>query len=374
MESKLPEELSSSILSDQAAAAMTQPSDDTAGTAASGNVNAAQMQRMQLAVADVVREFAKETIASMTAIVSDIPRVPLSPLIRQLQRKNRRSRSSQQQQQQQKEEEEVLENADVLPVPKRLRTTQSTDVDDDAIVVPQTRPVGQASAGSASSSVPSHSVASAAAPARATSAATAATAAAAAPPQFQFVSDSVAAQRTGLPKAIIKSWATQGLIDSLKPGSDASHRLIDIIDLARFVELKRERASSEVRLQIKQEQKMLTRRTLVLVREAPPIESDVEMSEDDLKLYSQPLWAKARQMAELLRIDPAICTFELDLDADNTDPERVGFAQRKISCLVMSDREQVCTLAVWPLFEWLCKHHDVAIILAPLPPAAGRAT
>jgi hypothetical protein len=62
------------------------------------------------------------------------------------------------------------------------------------------------------------------------------------------------------------------------------------------------------------------------------------------------------------------------LVADNEDLDRTGFEemmmrliiQRRIKRLVISDREQVCSAGAWPLFEWLCKQHDVMITLEPL--------
>ncbi|MDR3570656.1 MAG: hypothetical protein P4L81_00430 [Candidatus Pacebacteria bacterium] len=202
---------------------------------------------------------------------------------------------------------------------------------------------------------------------------------------FQFVSASVAAQRTGLPKHIIKTWAATGIIASLKPGSDASHRLIDLSDLLHFIEMKRESPDASARQQVENEQKMRDRRTLIWVRGGPPMAMDGiaaqgqgqgRMSEEEIKMHTDALQLQGQRMEKLLGIDPATRVYGLELSASN-DLNRAGFQdivinhilQRKLDCLVIGDRDHVCPDAVWPLFEWLCRQYDVEIKLAPLPAA-----
>jgi len=201
-------------------------------------------------------------------------------------------------------------------------------------------------------------------------------------PPFEFVSAAVAAQRTGLAKSIIKTWLAEGLIGSLRPGSDASHRLVDLVDLTQFVEMKRERATNDARTQVEHEHKMRSRRTLLWVTQ-PPLADDQDMddnmSEADIELLCKPLEDKAKQMREMLRIDPKASFCAYEHAADTNDLDRAGFEQvvmqfilpRKINRLAISDRKQVCSEAVWPLFEWLCRQHDVEVILAPMIAAAS---
>ena len=76
------------------------------------------------------------------------------------------------------------------------------------------------------------------------------------PPQERprYLSVAAAATETGLPKAVVKSWAAQGFMDTLKPGSDNSHRLVEMGDLLRFVALKRELARTDMRKKLEEEQ------------------------------------------------------------------------------------------------------------------------
>jgi len=71
-------------------------------------------------------------------------------------------------------------------------------------------------------------------------------------PRCRYLTVAAAAKETGLPVAVVKSWASQGHIDTLKPGSDNSHRLVEMVDLLRFVELKRERARTDVRKELEE--------------------------------------------------------------------------------------------------------------------------
>lgn len=369
MESKLPEELIPSVLPDQAATAITRLSEASTTAPVPPAANVAQMQRMQLAM---LRDLAEEPVVPMTAIVLDSPRAPISPLIRQLQKRKQPPSKPQLED----------DNADMLSPSKRMRAAQLTDSDQDDIIVL-----------SRSTDRQRETVTSTFNPASARSAASAAAAAATDPPaaaaavvpRFQFVSASVAAKQIGLPKAIVKSWAAQGLIDTLKPGSDASHRLIDVLDLARFVEMKRERASGHTRVQVEQEfeQQLRGLNTLLYVRHPPPANLLLDdMSEEEITLHSKPLESMAAKMRNLLHLDPNVCFSLSELVADNEDLDRIGFEnimmrlvlRRKIERLVISNREQVCSAAVWPLFEWICKQHDVSIVLASMPsarPSAG---
>jgi len=198
-------------------------------------------------------------------------------------------------------------------------------------------------------------------------------------PPYLFVNATQAAQRTGVSKDVVKLWAAQGLIGSLKPGSDASHRLIDVYSLVRHIEQKYERANADARDRLQMEQEQLVKpsepRTVLYMRQAPP--TDEEMSDDELTLATKPLEAKCMQMRQLLRLDPSTCFFASELNNDHTDLNRVGFVElmklvldRSIDRLVITDREQVCPNALWPLFDWLCRHHDVAIDFVPLPAAS----
>lgn len=314
-------------------------------------VDATRLHRMQNAVVNVMHDFANETAASIAAIGAGIPRAPISPLLRQLKKRKRPSRGSTHQDVCPPESDD-----DVIAVSRkksRIDSTNTAIVGDDVGIVDKPDD-------------PS-------------------TTTAPAEPPFEFVSAAVAAQRTGLPKGIIKTWLAEGLVGSLRPGSDASHRLVDLVDLTRFVEMKRERATNDARTQVEHEHKMRSRRTLLWVTQPPlPDDQDMDdnMSEADIELLCKPLEDKAKQMREMLRIDPkaSFCAYEHAADANDLD--RAGFEQvmmqlilpRKINRLVISDRKQVCSEAVWPLFEWLCRQHEIKVILAPLLAAASPTT
>jgi len=119
--------------------------------------------------------------------------------------------------------------------------------------------------------------------------------------------------------------------------------------------------------------------TIIWVRGGPSKQQGehVIMSEEEQELHTEPLALKGEQMAATLSMDPAEHYYVHELSATN-DLDRKGFEQlvmqlvltRRMDQLVISDREQVCPIASWPLFEWLCHKHDVAITLVPDAPAS----
>jgi hypothetical protein len=200
-------------------------------------------------------------------------------------------------------------------------------------------------------------------------------------PAFEFVSVNVAAQRTGLPKQTIKIWAAGGLIGSLRPGSDASHRLIDWRDLLHYIEMKRERPDAATRGQLEHDSKVDKRRTLIWVRGGPSLvdAQGVKLSKEVAKKHCDELQERVGQRIErMLRIDPATRVFGLEL-SDSNHWGRRGFRDllvnyvmsRRIECLVISDRDQICKAEMWPVFEWLCRLCEVVIKLAPISLAAA---
>lgn len=211
-------------------------------------------------------------------------------------------------------------------------------------------------------------------------------------PTRRFLSVAAAATREGLPKSVVKSWAAQGLVETLRPGSDSSHRLVESGDLRRFVELKRERARADVRRQLQAERAQ---------RQDEEEDGDDDGDDDE----GDPEWQ--RRILLYVRIDgvPALnddgepeptpeqkralkdLALQLERQSGYNDPDtrmvgmEVGSAddlqrpifadavwkhilRRKIERLVLLDRHQACSDGAWPLFELLCRHHGVEIVCA----------
>lgn len=196
-------------------------------------------------------------------------------------------------------------------------------------------------------------------------------------PSPQYVSMATAEEQTGISRNHIKSWAGQSLINTLKPGSNSSHRLVDLGDLRRFIELKRESANAKARRELENEQQVGGNRTLIYVRADPPKEfdeanwEDEELTEEEKRLRFKPLQDKVDKIKKHLAgvfASSAVCQ---GLEFYSNKLDRPGFEalvmdqilKRKINRIVVSAQDQICPEDVWPLFAWLCQQHGVAILL-----------
>ena len=219
--------------------------------------------------------------------------------------------------------------------------------------------------------------------------ATAATAAAAGRPRYLSVA--AAATETGLPKAVVKSWAAQGFMDTLKPGSDNSHRLVEMGDLMRFVELKREIARTDLRKKLEEEQaerqlaadaqdceeeKERGDITLVYLRvpeeEDPADRKQRSLDGDPEDLTPQQVHALnvgLQQLGDATGFNNRKTCPTVGEVGSAEDLDRTGFDEvvthilgRKINRIVLAYPGQICNAGAWPLFKWLCDSFDVAIV------------
>jgi hypothetical protein len=136
--------------------------------------------------------------------------------------------------------------------------------------------------------------------------------------------------------------------------------------------------SGRGRVQIEHDSKMRKRRTLIWVRGGPPLvdAEGASISDEDIQKHEAALHEQGQQMEKMLHLDPATRVFGLELAVSN-HWGRDGFQDlvanylmpRKLDCLVISDREQVCAVDLWPVFEWLCRLCDVTIKIVPVPSA-----
>jgi hypothetical protein len=212
------------------------------------------------------------------------------------------------------------------------------------------------------------------------------------PQRPRYLSVAAAATETGLPKAVVKSWATQGLMDTLKPGSDNSHRLVEMGDLMRFVELKREIARADLRKKLEEEQaerlaadsqdneeeeQKSGDKTLVYLRvpeeelpaaEPQTPESDVD-PEDLTPQQIHALGVKLQQLMNATGFNNRKTCLSVGEVGPADDLNRTGFEEviakiigRKINRLALAYPGQICNAGAWPLFKWLCDAFDVAIV------------
>ncbi len=199
-----------------------------------------------------------------------------------------------------------------------------------------------------------------------------------------FQSVAAAAAQTGLPKGVVKNWVAQGLVATLRPGSDHSHRLVDVQDLQRLVELKRESADKEAREELEQMHRDSLLEDSANVSESPSrsfnsqsrtllyvrIDSAPDLTEEHYNVLFKEMFLRLHQACGISNdaASRAVCS-EIAA-AKNLD--RDGFTaivmevilNRKIDRLVVMHRNHLCPESAWPLFLWLAKQHDVAIICA----------
>ena len=213
------------------------------------------------------------------------------------------------------------------------------------------------------------------------------------PPQERprYLSVAAAATETGLPKAVVKSWAAQGFMDTLKPGSDNSHRLVEMGDLMRFVELKREIARTDLRKKLEEEQaerqlaadaqdceeeKERGDITLVYLRvpeeEDPADRKQRSLDGDPEDLTPQQVHALnvgLQQLGDATGFNNRKTCPTVGEVGSAEDLDRTGFDEvvthilgRKINRIVLAYPGQICNAGAWPLFKWLCDSFDVAIV------------
>ena len=211
------------------------------------------------------------------------------------------------------------------------------------------------------------------------------------PPQERprYLSVAAAATETGLPKAVVKSWAAQGFMDTLKPGSDNSHRLVEMGDLLRFVALKRELARTDMRKKLEEEQaerlaadskssdeeEQRRDRALVYVRVDENLaDREARLDRDKEELTPQQIHeinVQLQQLGNTMGFPDRKTSMTVGEMGSAYDLSREGFdavvthiLQRTIDRLVIFRPSQVCSAGAWPLFKWLCDSFDVAIVCA----------